>query len=227
MSSEFANLRHTKELVGPYVRSRLAEFKRLGAEGITTFDFRPFADYVYEADLFSELCFCILTANSSAITAIRIQKEAGGEFLQRSGRKKLENLIASIGHRFVRQRVERILKARKKFQKVMELLQREKDPMEIRELISNSKSQYKIEGFGLKEASHFLRNVGHENLAIVDRHILRFLRDGGFIQEQKTLTRKVYMQAEEALQKICNNLGLTQAELDLYIFYQKTGKVLK
>jgi N-glycosylase/DNA lyase len=30
-----------------------------------------------------------------------------------------------------------------------------------------------IKGIGYKEASHFLRNIGYRNLAIIDRHYLK------------------------------------------------------
>ena len=46
-------------------------------------------------------------------------------------------------------------------------------PMELREwLVKN------VKGLGYKEASHFLRNIGKsEDLAILDRHILKNLQD--------------------------------------------------
>jgi len=41
-----------------------------------------------------------------------------------------------------------------------------------------------IRGIGYKEASHFLRNIGlGENLAILDRHILKNLKFFGVIEE--------------------------------------------
>ncbi|MDM7266442.1 MAG: N-glycosylase, partial [Aquificaceae bacterium] len=38
---------------------------------------------------------------------------------------------------------------------------------------------------------------------------------------------KIYLEAEKRLEEVCERLGMTQAELDLYVFYYKTGKVLK
>lgn len=223
----FEELKNIKEKIKPYVEKRLSEFKNLGRNGRTYFDFRPFADYSYEADLFSELCFCLLTANSSALLGIRLQKTIGIEGFKEMKLEELEKVIASAGHRFPRQRAERIVKAREKFEEVLELLRKGKDEKEIRELLSNKSSKYKIEGFGTKEASHFLRNIGFEGLAIVDRHIFRYLKEKGLISNYKNVTKGVYLQAEKVLENICQNLGISQAELDLYIFYHKTGKVLK
>lgn len=223
----FEEILNIKEQVKPYVDKRISEFKELGQKGKTTFDFRPFADYVYEADIFSELCFCILTANSSVLTGIKLQKAIGIEGFKNMSLEEIEKAISSIGHRFVRQRAERIVKARENFDKVMELLKNSKDAKEIRELLSDTCSNYKVEGFGLKEASHFLRNIGYENIAIVDRHVFRYLKEKGLIPDYKTITRKIYLEAEKRLEEMCEKLGMTQAELDLYVFYYKTGKVLK
>ncbi len=223
----FEELIALKEKIEDHVKRRLLEFKRLGEEGRTTFDFRPYANYVYEADLFSELCFCLLTANSSALLGIKLQSSIGIEGFKNMSLEDLEKAISSAGHRFARQRAERILKARDKFDQVLELLKSSKNGREIRELLSDSCSKYKVKGFGLKEASHFLRNIGFEDVAIVDRHIFRYLKEKGLLPDYKTLTRKVYLTAEEKLQNICQKLGVSQAELDLYIFYYKTGNVLK
>lgn len=223
----FEEILKIKEKVKPYVDRRLSEFKELGERGKTTFDFRPFADHVYEADLFSELCFCILTANSSALMGIKLQKAIGIEGFKNMSVEELEKAISSAGHRFASQRAERIVKARENFHKVMELLKNSKNAKEIRELLSDSCSKYKVEGFGLKEASHFLRNIGYENLAIVDRHVFRYLKEKDLLPDYKTITRKIYLEAEKRLEEVCERLGMTQAELDLYVFYYKTGKVLK
>ncbi|MGB9873942.1 MAG: N-glycosylase, partial [Hydrogenobacter sp.] len=60
----FEDLQRAIESVEPYVKQRIGEFKRLRSEGITHYDFRPFLNLELDADIFSELCFCLLTANS-------------------------------------------------------------------------------------------------------------------------------------------------------------------
>ncbi len=213
--------------VRDYVLKRLGEFERLGREGKTRFDFRPFLDIDYEAGLFSELCFCLLTANSSASMGIRIQAELGDEGFLRSSYEELVEVIRKHGHRFPEQRAERIIGAREKWEKVLELLRKEKDRKEVRRLLADPNSEFKIKGFGYKEASHFLRNIGEKDVAIIDRHIYRFLTENGLFPEVKTMTPKRYLEAEKVLGEVCEQLGITQAELDLYIFYIKTKKVLK
>ncbi len=223
----FEDLQKAIASVGPYVKQRIDEFKRLRNEGITHYDFRPFLNLELDADIFSELCFCILTANSSASMGIRLQKEIGIDGFKSMDLEELTQIISKHGHRFARQRAERIVKAREVFEDVLELVQSAKSGKEIRDLLSDPRSKYKVQGFGLKEASHFLRNIGFDDVAIIDRHVLRYLKERNLIPDQKTLTRRIYLTAEEKLGEICSKLNLTQAELDLYIFYIKTKKVLK
>lgn len=55
-----------------------------------------------------------------------------------------------------------------------------------------------------KEASHFLRNVGFgEDVAILDRHILRNLERLAVIDEiPKTLSPKLYLEIEDRLERV-------------------------
>ena len=85
-----------------------------------------------------------------------------------------------------------------------------------------------VKGIGYKEGSHFLRNVGYENLAILDRHVLRVLNEGCIIDcIPNTLTEKRYLAVEEELEGLVDEVGLSLAEIDLYIWYMATGKILK
>ena len=52
--------------------------------------------------------------------------------------------------------------------------------------------------------------------------------DNSLVEEKpKSLNKKNYFRIEEILDKICKKLNMTQAELDLYLWYMKTGEVLK
>ncbi len=213
--------------VRDHVSRRIGEFKRLGKEGRTHYDFRPFLDIDFEAGIFSELCFCLLTANSSASMGIRIQAQLKDEGFMEMSFDELTHVIRKHGHRFPEQRAQRIVEARQRWEDVRRVLEEEMSSEELRQLLTDTKSKYKVKGFGYKEASHFLRNIGREDVAIIDRHIYRFLTENGLFPEVKTLTPKRYLEAEKVLEGVCGELGITQAELDLYIFYIKTRKVLK
>jgi N-glycosylase/DNA lyase len=223
----FEDVLLAKEKVGSFVHRRLEEFENLGKFGETYFNFKPFLEAEYKADLFSELCFCLLTANSSASLGIKAQMQIGTEGFKSLSLEELTEILSSLGHRFARQRAERIVKARESFHRTLELLKNGSSPQELRDLLSDTCSKYKVEGFGLKEASHFLRNIGYRDVAIIDRHIFRFLKEKKLIPDYKTMTRKIYLQSEKALKEVAQGLGMSLAELDLYVFYLKTGKVLK
>jgi N-glycosylase/DNA lyase len=84
-----------------------------------------------------------------------------------------------------------------------------------------------VTGIGYKEASHFIRNIGHTDCAIIDFHILDILARSGLIDKPKTLTRKKYLEIEDVLRRIGARSSLNLGELDLYLWYMETGKVLK
>jgi N-glycosylase/DNA lyase len=196
----------TKE-AGGLVKRRMEEFEGIGRE---------------EDSLFKELCFCILTANYKAQGGIRIQ-EALGDSIRRLQEDELAKRLRDLGYRFPETRARYIAEARRLHGKLSETLRRFASGIEAREwLVEN------VKGFGYKEASHFLRNIGFKDVAIVDRHILRFLEDKKLIREvPKSLNRTRYIRLEKLLAAVANILDLTLGELDLYLWYMKTGKVLK
>jgi len=86
-----------------------------------------------------------------------------------------------------------------------------------------------VKGLGWKEASHFLRNVGYLDIAILDRHIMSNMREYGLIPNEgvKGLTRRRYLEYERLLEEVARRVGISPGEMDLYLWYRKTGKVLK
>lgn len=167
---------------------------------------------------FSELCFCILTANSSAKIGIKIQNEI--DFVNLS-KEEISKELKRLGYRFYNRRAEFIIAARK-FSNLKEILAN-KDGKEMREwLVKN------VKGIGYKEASHFLRNVGVKGLAILDRHILKNMCKNGLIDEiPAKLNKRKYLEIEKILEEVAKSIGMDMGELDLYLWWMETGKVLK
>lgn len=171
--------------------------------------------------IFKELCFCILTANFSAEKTLRIQKEIGDGFLTLP-ESQLMRKLKELGHRYPRTRAKYIVEARKHKNSLKDVIESFDDENELREwLVKN------VKGIGYKEASHFLRNIGYKNFAIVDFHIIDILTKHGLIKKPKVLTRREYRRIENLLKKIAKKLDLNLAELDLYLWYAETGKMLK
>lgn len=189
------------------VKKRISEFKSLRREE--------------SREIFKELCFCILCANFSAERSMKIQKEIDDGFLTLP-ESKLAEKLREMGHRFPNSRAAYIASARKYSGCLRNILGYFRDPRELRDWLAKN-----VPGVGLKEASHFLRNIGCTELAILDFHILDLLANYRIIEKPKTLTRKKYLQIEEKLREIAKRVGLDMAELDLYLWYMETGKILK
>ena len=99
----------------------------------------------------------------------------------------------------------------------------EKNQIEARNWLVNN-----IKGIGYKEASHFLRNVGYNNVAILDRHILNLMVENDIIKEKpNTLNKNNYQEIEKKLGKLAKFVDMSHAELDLYLWFLKTRKILK
>ena len=184
-------------------------------------EFKSFANRG-EEDWFSELCFCLTTANSSAMMGQKVQDALGFEGFYSLPQKRLTRELKSLGYRFYNKRAEYIVGARKHFGIKEKLLEFETDGAKRDYLFEN------VLGFGLKESSHFLRNTGHDNCAILDRHIIRLMHENGMIpQIPKTITERNYFEIENSLDGFSKKAKMNHSMLDLYLWYMKTGKILK
>lgn len=173
------------------------------------------------SEFFKELSFCLLTANFNAKRSMEIQRVLGNGFLTLT-KKELAKKLKILGHRFPEARAKYIIEARKHLDSLKENFASFQDENDLREWIAKN-----IKGLGYKEASHFLRNIGYENFAIIDFHIIELLVTHKLIEKPKTLTKNKYLEIENLLKDIAEKSGLNLAELDLYLWYMETGKVLK
>jgi N-glycosylase/DNA lyase len=172
-------------------------------------------------ELFKELSFCILCANYTAEGSIKIQEAIGNGFLNLAENEMARKLRA-LGYRFPNVRAKYIVEARKHKNSLKDVMASFNSEAQLRDWLEKN-----VKGIGFKEASHFLRNVGYSNLAILDFHIIDVLVRYGLIEKPKTLTKKCYLKLETLLRDIAEKAGLTLAELDLYLWYMETGKILK
>ena len=187
------------------VENRLNEFKELNNS----------------EDWFSELCYCLLTANSKAETALNIEKELKGKGFHSSSQSEIRDCIIKNKHRFHNNKSKFIVEARE--HKDIKGIITEKNQIEARNWLVNN-----IKGIGYKEASHFLRNVGYNNVAILDRHILNLMVENDIIKEKpNTLNKNNYQEIEKKLGKLAKFVDMSHAELDLYLWFLKTRKILK
>ena len=170
--------------------------------------------------LFEELAFCLLTPQSKAKSAIiSIQNLKENNLLFYGEPKDIEIYLTGI--RFHITKSKRIVEARETFKKFNFNFS---DIYAARINIVNA-----FKGIGYKEASHFLRNIGFgENIAILDRHILKNLVRVRAIEEiPKIITPKKYMEIEEKMRLFSKKIGINMAQLDLLFWSEETGEILK
>jgi len=196
-----------KSEINKVIKKRIKEFADVGKKSLDT--------------IFEELCFCIMTANCSAEKCLEVQTKVGKEF-QNLDKIELSNKLKMCGYRFPNIRAQYIVNAREHKGDLKTNLCTNNNLKDLRDWIVEN-----IKGIGYKEASHFLRNIGYKDYAIIDFHIIDLLTKFKLIEKPKTLTKKKYLEIEEILSNIAEKLNLNLGELDLFLWYLETGKVLK
>lgn len=211
-----------KELKGiyysikPEIMARLDEFKDTWIKG-------------GEKDIFAELVFCILTPQSKAklcdsAVGCLIKKDLIFQGPASEIAKELKEYT-----RFHNNKARYIVDAQKIFTKNKRMsikghITSLSDPNEVREWFKSN-----IKGFGYKEASHFLRNIGMgEELAILDRHILKNLKLLGVIGDvPNSISKTKYYMIEDIMMKFSKKIKIPMAHLDLLLWYMETGEIFK
>ncbi len=196
------------ELVSEYnkrkkeIKNRLKEFKE-------------------NKDYFYELCFCLLTPQSKARNAdkcVNILKKK--DFLNNEFDCS-EILRGNV--RFHNNKAKYLIEAKNNFKMISKKINEIKCSQELREYLVKN-----IKGFFYKESSHFIRNIGYRNLAILDRHILKNLVKLKVIEEvPKNLSKKKYLEIEEKFFEFSKTVKIPMDELDLLFWSIETGEVFK
>jgi N-glycosylase/DNA lyase len=181
-----------------------------------------------EEAIYEEMCFCILTPQSSAKQAFKTIKQLKEHKLLHKG-SALQKEPYCKNVRFFRTKAKRLEEVQYKFpkDKLKKMLIENglpNEPIKAREFLLKE-----VNGYGLKEASHFLRNIGFgSEIAILDRHILKNLVKCNVIKEvPKTLSKKTYLEIEEKMRAFCEKNKIGFDEMDLIFWSNETGEVLK
>ena len=198
------------------IQNRLAEFAAI-------------RESASDAKLFEELVFCIFTAGCSARMGLNSIEKVRRSLLKGSHLQIENKLVGS--HRYPRARAGYIIHTRKYLQQECSMKLREKlasfgdDWIGRRDFFAANKG---IKGIGYKEASHFLRNIGYCGYAILDKHILRTLHEINLIDSpQPPSTKKKYLAVEELMLNFSDRIKIDFDELDLLLWSNKTGEILK
>lgn len=185
--------------------------------------------------LFAELAFCICTPQTKARSgAAAIIDLYNNNLLFKGSAEKVANIL--IKHvRFHNMKAENIVLARKLYfpnekfvlkDRINEALKND-TMVELRNQLAKE-----VKGYGLKEASHFLRNIGFgQKIAILDRHIMRVMDKLSILPEGMTpktsLTKNNYLQCESNLVEYSKSEKIPMEYLDFVFWYDATNDIFK
>lgn len=213
----FKEIEEIYKKIKPDIKKRLEDFQNIWKNGTNE-------------DIHLELSFCILTPQSKAINAWKaitnlkennlIFKGNVGEIVEYLNIVRFKNNKAKYLVELREQMMD------KKTKKVMtkDFFSTIPNVYEKRNWIVKN-----IKGMSYKEAGHFLRNVGFgQEIAILDRHILKNLQKLGVIEElPKTLGPKQYLEIEEKMKEYCKFVKIPMDEMDLLLWYKEAGEIFK
>ena len=197
------------------IRLRLREFEKIWEVGTNE-------------EIFAELVFCILTPMARGrYCSIAVENMVRTGILFSGNSSEIARELN--GARFIYKKSAYIVEAREKFLRhstvpLKSIIGRIDDGHEAREwLVQN------VKGIGYKEASHFLRNIGFEqNLAILDRHILKNLQSLRTTEEiPGSLSRRRYFDIEKGMKEFSEEVRIPMSYLDLVLWYKETGEIFK
>jgi len=178
--------------------------------------------------IFEEMCFCIFTANTSAEMGARAV-DTIRDLIISGNQGEMTKRLRGI-YRFINKRPEYIVHTRNYLRQEINFCLRDKissyiDKNELRDYFALSKG---IKGLGMKEASHFLRNIGFRGYAILDKHIINTMYEFGVLKcNTPPKNRHEYLKTEENFRKLSNLLRIDVDELDLLLWSRKNGRILK
>ena len=181
-----------------------------------------------EEPVFKEMVFCLLTPQSKAEVCWQTTEEifSDGSVYDASA-EYLANKLIRV--RFRNNKARYIVDLRNKFVKngkpqVRGFIDNLGGNLVARDWLSDN-----IKGYGMKEASHFLRNVGKgDNIAILDRHILRNLVDLEIIEKVPvSISKKIYKDIEKKFYLYSQEINIPLSHFDFVIWYNQTNRIFK
>lgn len=211
----------------PYDRLRASYERKKEAIRRRLCEFQEFFARASDFEIFEELVFCILTSNAGAKMGIRAVERIRDILIcgsQEELYERLKNAYRYPGHASYIVTTREFLNSHCGL-RLKELVLSFSDSMERRDFFALSKG---IMGIGYKQASHFLRNIGFGGYAILDKHVMASLYEFGLVDSPKPpSTRRRYLEVEEKLRDFAEEVGVDFDEMDLLLWSERTGEILK
>lgn len=184
---------------------------------------QDFAD-VPASQHFYELCYCLCTPQSKAVHADAVVRALmHGKFLEEGWDPTF--LLRDPAHyiRFHHTKGARLLALREQWDVLGPILRSALPPDRLREILVRE-----VSGFGMKEASHALRNIGKRGLAIIDRHLItNLVACGVYVRPPDVGSIKRYLAVERRFKAFASGVGIDMDELDLLFWSDQAGLILK
>ena len=180
-----------------------------------------------DIEIIKELYFCLLTPQSKAEicweSVLNLEKQ---KILLKGNENKIKESIKKV--RFYNNKTKYIIEIQNEWIKNQKLklipILEKKNPLEARMFLVQN-----IKGLGMKEASHFLRNIGfYLDFAILDRYILRELKNFGVIENiPNSLSIKKYLEIEKKMKNFSEEIGIPMFDLDFVLWFRGRKKLFK
>jgi len=205
------DLQNTYKVVYQEIENRANEFEKTWED-----DFK----------IFLEMIFCLCTPQTKAQAgwkAVCALRDSG--VIIDGSEDQIAEILSNSGVRFKNKKARYIIEARLRFMP--------RDGFSLKTFVSSMLNKVgqvetrnwfasKIKGYGLKEASHFLRNIGQgDDLCILDRHILRELDAYGVVSYPKKFGNDEYNYIESEMKKYAKELNIPVFALD-FVFWAET-----
>ncbi len=189
------------------ISARLSEFKKLRSAS--------------DEKLFYEMCYCVLTAHGSARAGREAQEKIEKNIFWQEG--NLGDCLDGVRYRnnkkmFLLNNRKNIISDNLNLREFLA-----GDSFFVRNKVANDSRHFK--GLGMKASSQFLRNIGFSNLAILDRHILKSLKEYGVIRSvPSSITKRKYVEIEGAMQEFSKRIGVPMDALDILFWTGMSGE---
>lgn len=202
--------------------------------------------------IFHDLCFALTAPQTTFKSNIKVINELKrSEFYEKpvdlflGGFQKEKNALKELLKpvRFYNNKAKYLIGAKRNFQQVLDLVWKEHgDYSYLNNDCGYDKREWlvkNVKGLGMKAASHFLRNLGYNALAIIDTHIIKFLAknhidyphfitkrwgdpevDHLILFKKLACSKQGYEELESLFQESAGHMNLTTAELDALVWKQ-------
>lgn len=183
--------------------------------------------YNKPSSFLTELVFCLCTPQTSAHKSWNAAQDIMTRGIWRSI-PQTADALGKHGVRFKNNKARYIAEAMEEqeviYNNIHELFDGKWPQIAVRNYLAKN-----IKGYGLKEASHFLRNIGRgSDICILDRHILRCLVDFGVVDSiPKSLTKPLYLDIEQRMLSFSARVGIKPDDLDFVFWHRQNGEIFK